>query len=313
MCSNSGTVFTTGNSLRVAVNDYLSDKDAGLQLYGRMNCWDVSAITDMNSLFYWKSTMDEDIGCWDVSNVTNTEFMFYGASFFNHDLSKWDISKVVNMAYMFCGASLFNQSLCQWYPRISWNIVSSNSMLLNSGCDYISTPSVSYSATFCQVCHNFPSKAPSNRVTSFPSNKPSSTIVCPTGCSGNGKCRYPGVCDCFPGWGGIACSTPTCASNSFCNGNGHCIGYETCLCFDGFSGSSCSFVNCSYRNFCYGNGICSSPNVCSCYEGYEGVDCTNCRDNYRNISGVCTQCPNCLNGGTCNAQVMLKFFVNMFT
>jgi surface protein len=156
MCSNSGTVFSTGSSLRVAVNDYLSDKDAGMELYGRMNCWDVSAITDMSFLFYWKSTMNEDIACWDVSNVTNMDHMFYAASSFNHDLAKWNVSKVSNMAYMFYGASLFNQSLCLWYPKISWNILSSNSMLLYSGCDFISSPSVSLSATFCQLCHSFP-------------------------------------------------------------------------------------------------------------------------------------------------------------
>jgi hypothetical protein len=112
MCSNSGTVFTTGNSLRVAVNDYLSDKDAGLQLYGRMNCWDVSAITDMNSLFYWKSTMNEDIGCWDVSNVTNMDYMFYGASSFNQNLCNWfksfsaDTPQVYSNMFSYSGCPL---------------------------------------------------------------------------------------------------------------------------------------------------------------------------------------------------------------
>jgi surface protein len=107
-------VFSTGSALRVAVNEYLSDKDAGMQLYGRMNCWDVSTITDMNSLFYGRTTVNEDIRCWDVSNVTNMDLMFYAASSFNQDIGKWDVSKVFTMAYMFYAASSFNQDIGKW-------------------------------------------------------------------------------------------------------------------------------------------------------------------------------------------------------
>jgi surface protein len=283
----------------------LNDRDAGVQLYGVMNCWDVGAITDMNSLFHWKSTMNEDIGCWDVSNVTNMEYMFYGASSFNQHVEKWKVSNVSNMAYMFYGASSFNQSLCHWYPMIKWNLVTSHYMLLYSGCDFPSTPSISYSTTFCQLCHSFPSRTPSKKVTNPPSNMPSFAIECPFACSGNGKCRYPGICECQLGWGGSDCSTPSCAKSNFCSGNGNCTAYETCSCIDGYYGSSCSIANCTLQNYCNGNGICSSPSVCSCYHGYAGADCNSCDNGFRNVSGACIQCPNCLNGGTCNDQVII--------
>ena len=52
------------------------------------------------------------IGEWDVSRVTDMESMFSGASSFNSDVSKWDVSRVTTMWKMFSYASSFNQKLC---------------------------------------------------------------------------------------------------------------------------------------------------------------------------------------------------------
>merc|ERR1712032_1714347 len=52
------------------------------------------------------------IGVWDVSAVTNMGSMFWKASAFNQDLSKWDVSAVTNMGSMFWKASAFNRELC---------------------------------------------------------------------------------------------------------------------------------------------------------------------------------------------------------
>merc|ERR1711934_516482 len=57
--------------------------------------WDVSAVTDMGSMFYLASTFNQDLSKWDVSAVTNMESMFYGASSFKRELSgvAWGHSK----------------------------------------------------------------------------------------------------------------------------------------------------------------------------------------------------------------------------
>merc|ERR1712032_1488719 len=49
---------------------------------------------------------------WDVSAVTNMASMFAHASAFNQDLSKWDVSAVIDMSDMFHGASAFDIILC---------------------------------------------------------------------------------------------------------------------------------------------------------------------------------------------------------
>ena len=73
------------------------------------NCIDTSAITDMSNLFSAIDIRyqydDIDISNWDVSNVTNMNSMFYSYYNFNCDLSKWDVSKVEDMSDMFnnCG------------------------------------------------------------------------------------------------------------------------------------------------------------------------------------------------------------------
>ena len=49
---------------------------------------------------------------WDMSAVTDMVSVFHGASFFNQDLSKWDVSAVTDMWSMFHGASAFKHQLC---------------------------------------------------------------------------------------------------------------------------------------------------------------------------------------------------------
>lgn len=84
-------------------------------LYGMIEWWDTSIVTDMKQLFRVVSnTFNRDISNWDVSNVTNMEKMFQNAFYFNQPIGKWNVSKVTNMSGMFWGASQFNQSLTNW-------------------------------------------------------------------------------------------------------------------------------------------------------------------------------------------------------
>ncbi len=76
--------------------------------------WDVSNVTNMDSMFYDASSFNQYIGNWNVSNVTNMYGMFYDASSFNQDIGSWNVSNVTNMSNMFYGCSNFNQNIGNW-------------------------------------------------------------------------------------------------------------------------------------------------------------------------------------------------------
>ena len=63
----------TKAELQAAVNVWADDNATALSIYGEINTWNVSLITDMTYLFYWKSFdgYSDNIGNWDVQNVTN--------------------------------------------------------------------------------------------------------------------------------------------------------------------------------------------------------------------------------------------------
>lgn len=105
--------FQSKEELKDAIKNYNSENV--IDLYGKINDWNVSLITDMSELFKDNYYFNENISNWDVSNVINMSCMFHGAEIFNQPL-EWDVGKVNNMEYMFCNALLFNQ-LLEWDVR----------------------------------------------------------------------------------------------------------------------------------------------------------------------------------------------------
>ena len=112
--------------IRQAVDDFLSSdttkRNNVIRLYGLIQDWDVTQITDMAGLFYNKTEFNSDLSRWITSNVTNMARMFAGASKYNKDLSAtksrrrltkatentFSTSKVTTMKYMFYLAKAFN-------------------------------------------------------------------------------------------------------------------------------------------------------------------------------------------------------------
>ena len=108
--------FSTKEELKNAIYQFcnIQKKAGAIRKYGRIQKWDVSAITDMSYLFSNKSKFDDDISGWNVSNVTNMAYIFFGCTSFNMPLDSWDVSNVTDMKGMFWNCVAFNQPLNSW-------------------------------------------------------------------------------------------------------------------------------------------------------------------------------------------------------
>lgn len=104
----------------------------GLTGPSNINNWNMSNITNMNSMFRGASAFNQPIGNWNTTNVTNMNSMFRDATSFNQPLNNWNVSNVTYMQSMFDGATNFNQNLGSWslHPNVNMNV-----MLHNSGLD----------------------------------------------------------------------------------------------------------------------------------------------------------------------------------
>ena len=82
--------------------------------------WDVSRVGDMNNLFggYMMYTNTEsfkaDISRWEVSSVTNMNSMFKNAQHFNADISRWNTQSLAFMQNMFENAKSFDADITKW-------------------------------------------------------------------------------------------------------------------------------------------------------------------------------------------------------
>jgi surface protein len=86
------------------------------------NTWDVSFVTDTQSMFRNCTSFNTDISQWKVHNVTSMNSMFKNATSFNQPLLDWSVHDVVDMCAMFESAVIFDQDL------YSWDVASVNNM-----------------------------------------------------------------------------------------------------------------------------------------------------------------------------------------
>ena len=79
-----------------------------------ISSWNTQAVTTMNSMFSFALAFNQDIGGWNTSNVTNFSNMFNNATAFNQDIGGWNTSAVTSMNNMFNSATAFNQNIGAW-------------------------------------------------------------------------------------------------------------------------------------------------------------------------------------------------------
>jgi surface protein len=101
-------------TLRTAVQTWLSGRDQAMERYGHISTWDTTGVTDMSGLFAGSVDFNDPIGGWNTSHVTSMCGTFQNARKFNQPLNAWDTHLVRSMSFMFCGAQQFNQPLSTW-------------------------------------------------------------------------------------------------------------------------------------------------------------------------------------------------------
>ena len=110
--SNSGIRFATSVWCIPVLGPIISTL-----FYGHISDWDVSAVTNMESLLDYKSKFNDDISGLDTSNVTTMKCMFRGASAF----SKLPIQLQAEVVHNFSQISDLTQIdtfLAIFYPEL---------------------------------------------------------------------------------------------------------------------------------------------------------------------------------------------------
>ena len=107
------------NEIKYAVTKFRNKANMAknILLFGRMNTWITTNITNMSELFsdFIFDNINDIISGWDVSNVRNMSKMFYGQYLtFLQPLHGWNVSLVEDMSYMFSGCVSFNINLNNW-------------------------------------------------------------------------------------------------------------------------------------------------------------------------------------------------------
>jgi surface protein len=86
------------------------------------NNWDVSTITNMQSMFA-NSTFNGDISGWNTANLNITDGMFYNNTNFNQDIGSWDLGNLYSAYDMLRNTSLSVENYDN--ALIGWNTDSS--------------------------------------------------------------------------------------------------------------------------------------------------------------------------------------------
>ena len=114
---------TTATDFAEYIFDFNVNGKAGStagRIFGNdINCWDVSAVQNMQFAYGNNSNSDNRsfenrIDCWDVSSVTSFESMFEENLVFNGVISGWNVSSATTFESMFAINNAFNGVISDW-------------------------------------------------------------------------------------------------------------------------------------------------------------------------------------------------------
>ena len=113
--TRAGSTFKIrNNNIRKAVRLWISDQRTARRVYGAIQNWDTSQVTQMDSLFLGADGFSEDLSRWDVSNVKSMQWIFYNSANFKGDVSGWDVSEVTDMTMAFAYSKNFQGDVSRW-------------------------------------------------------------------------------------------------------------------------------------------------------------------------------------------------------
>ncbi|TXB63433.1 BspA family leucine-rich repeat surface protein, partial [Vicingus serpentipes] len=141
-CSNLQILAADSPDLTLCTNAARSFQGC-LSLNNDISGWDVSTITNFNSMFR-SSGFNQPIGVWDMSNAISMKQMFDGAVSFDKDLSAWDVSSLTDATGMFAGVTLSTAN----YDAL---LIGWNSQTLQSG--------VTFDGGNSQYCQAIPDRS----------------------------------------------------------------------------------------------------------------------------------------------------------
>jgi hypothetical protein len=111
----------TNRSLIDDVELWCNHRKKAILLYGPIDTWNTSSVTDMSSLFEGRRHFNDPIGSWDVSGVTDMHRMFFGAWSFRQALDAWNVERVVDMELFFDSSVKTMRQLQKWRYNPSAN------------------------------------------------------------------------------------------------------------------------------------------------------------------------------------------------
>jgi len=113
--TRAGTTFKIrNNNIGKAVRLWMADQRTARRVYGPIQNWDTSGVTQMDSLFLGVESFHDDISRWDVSHVTSMQWIFYKSVDFRGDISTWDVSQVSDLTMAFAYARNFRSDVSKW-------------------------------------------------------------------------------------------------------------------------------------------------------------------------------------------------------
>jgi len=99
------------DTIRHAVKLYFENKEQCLKIYGPMEYWNTSKVTNMSCLFSFSPVYCQKINPQTRLRIKNT---IDNLKNFNKDISRWNVSNVTNMSWMFCYLQYFNCDISTW-------------------------------------------------------------------------------------------------------------------------------------------------------------------------------------------------------
>ena len=97
-----------------AVTNMQSMFSGATSFNGDIGNWNTAKVTNMSYMFAYASSFNQDIGGWNTAEVSYMKRMFREATSFNGDIGNWNTASVTDMASMFSIATAFNQDIGNW-------------------------------------------------------------------------------------------------------------------------------------------------------------------------------------------------------